>query len=51
MSLRNLLAGPFAALTLLAAAPATAQHAKFLVSTDWLEQNLKNPRCAWSRSA
>ena len=44
MSLRNLLAGPFAALTLLAAAPATAQHAKFLVSTDWLEQNLKNPK-------
>ena len=44
MSLRNLLAGPFAALTLLAAAPATAQHAKFPVSTDWLEQNLKNPK-------
>ncbi|MBR8656929.1 sulfurtransferase [Achromobacter sp. Marseille-Q0513] len=44
MSLRNLLAGAFVALTLLAAAPATAQHAKFLVSTDWLEQNLKNPK-------
>ena len=44
MSLRNLLAGAFAALALLAAAPATAQHAKFLVSTDWLEQNLKNPK-------
>lgn len=44
MSLRNLLAGAFAALALLAAASATAQHAKFLVSTDWLEQNLKNPK-------
>ena len=44
MSLRNLLAGAVAALALLAAAPATAQHAKFLVSTDWLEQNLKNPK-------
>lgn len=29
MSLRNLLAGAVAALALLAAAPATAQHAKF----------------------
>jgi thiosulfate/3-mercaptopyruvate sulfurtransferase len=44
MSLRTLLAGTFAAAATLAAAPAAAQHAKYLVSTDWLEKNLNDPK-------
>ncbi len=44
MSLRNLLAGVFAAAATLAAIPAAAQHAKFLVSTEWLEKNLNDPK-------
>ena len=44
MSLRNLLAGPFAALTPVGRRAATAQHCSSSVGTDWLEQNLKNPK-------
>ena len=44
MSLSKLLAGAFAALASLLAFPATAQHAKFLVTTEWLEKNLNDPK-------
>jgi len=44
MSLSKLLAGAFAALASLMAFPATAQHAKYLVTTEWLEKNLNDPK-------
>jgi len=44
MSLRRRLARIGLALAALLSAPALAQHADFLVSTDWLEKNLDNPK-------
>jgi len=44
MSPRKLLAGAVAVLATFAAAPAAAQHAKFLVTTEWLEKNLNDPK-------
>lgn len=44
MSPRKLLTGALAALATLAATPAAAQHAKYLVTTEWLEKNLNDPK-------
>ena len=44
MSPRKLLVGTFAALATFIAFPATAQHAKYLVTTEWLEKNLNDPK-------
>ncbi|MDQ8032611.1 MAG: sulfurtransferase [Bordetella sp.] len=44
MFLRRRLARIGLALAALLSAPALAQHADFLVSTDWLEKNLDNPK-------
>lgn len=43
MSPSKLIAGVFAALAAFAAVPAAAQHAKYLVTTEWLEKNLNDP--------